>query len=380
MAQRRNTIVARKKKNYTKTKSQKDFERVAIKIAIGNEIEDEDLPRLQNDPVFYAETLHWYNQIVDITEAREFLESFLLSINNKHHDAITRVPNAWINLTSCWIARLLSRGAKLPDSAVRFFKAKLIDMAAKSDTRQDETAEPVLRYRPSVQENIRSKAGDLIFEIEQNIDKGLIEQEFDAQKWLKDQQVSSAVAQKISDKFVPIAEELQSARNQEAPDLVEAYRHMTRKQLDHSIKFYLSIVDAANVTAQNKPVVIRKSRPVDPKKKVSKIRPMKEQFGVQSLDPIKILSANELWVYNSTRNTITVYRAESSVLDVRRTTLLGYDKRTTVSKKLGRSSEELVKSVPKSSKAQLRRMIEGLKTNAPVLDRINDKTMLLRVF
>lgn len=384
----RRTVV--KRKNYTKTKAQKDIEREAIKQWLGDEISDNDLPKLATNPVMYSKALNWYRQVVDIKEARLFLESFLQKINNKHYDAICQVPDVWINSTACWIARLLSRGAKLPDSSIPFFKKALADMVAKSGAKTDKDyeSEQPIEQRPSIQANIRSKAGDLIFELEKMIDEGKAKNGFDAYKWLSDHQVSSAVASKIVAKFEPILAELLEAKQGEDKDLLEGYQHLSTKQLNLMVQFYQALIDDTNkVVVANKPVKIRKARPRKPEQVVSKMKPMKvcEEFGITSIDPKKILGAQELWVFNTTWKMLTVFRAASpGGLDVNRTAIVGWDPRVSVAKRIGRNTADDLQYVLKGSKAQLRRMMDDIKMKKSTPNKINfriaDNIVLLRVF
>jgi hypothetical protein len=96
---------------------------------------------------------------------------------------------------------------------------------------------------------------------------------------------------------------------------------------------------------------------------------------------VDIVGAEVLWVYNVKNRKIGKYVADShgGALGVKGTTIIGYDEAKSVQKTL-RKPEEQLKQFLASSKVDLRKFIENIKTTDIKLNgRINPDTILLKV-
>ena len=99
-----------------------------------------------------------------------------------------------------------------------------------------------------------------------------------------------------------------------------------------------------------------------------------------SINPVDIVGAEVLWVYNVKNRKLGKYVAEAmgGVLGVKGTTITGYDANKSTQKTL-RKPEEQIKQFLASSKVELRKYLENIKTTEIKLNgRINADTILLK--
>jgi hypothetical protein len=168
------------------------------------------------------------------------------------------------------------------------------------------------------------------------------------------------------------------------PQLKEGYSHLKKKQLDELIKFYHSLIaDAERYGDVAKKVrKPRKPRPVSVEKKLKTFKYQKEDanFKIASVNPEKLIGCQELWTFNTKYKMITVLRAaDRGGLDVKGTSIINYDEKTSVTKRTGRKPEVFVKKVMETGKIGLRKIMDEMKVAAPLSYRINENTILLRI-
>ena len=102
---------------------------------------------------------------------------------------------------------------------------------------------------------------------------------------------------------------------------------------------------------------------------------------VVSVNPLDILGAQELWVYNTKNRKLGKYVADTHVgtLGVKGTSIVGYSESVSVQKTL-RKPEQQLKDFLGSNKVQLRKFLENIKATETKLNgRINADTILLKV-
>ena len=326
----------------------------------------------------YAKALTWYNYMCTNEEAREYLVTYL-NANNRKQQAklINRVSNDWTSTTAGWIARMLTRGYELPKSSSAFFEQKIQEMIAR--VQPDESEKPTNVV--SIQERMREKALDVVGDIEELLDSG---NEFSLYDWMKARQLPAAYCNFIVNHYAPIVDELIQAYEGKDPQLKEAYSHLSKKDLKARIILFNQIVEDcerySNVTKKvRKP---RKPRTISNEKKLKHFKFQKEdgQYKIASVNPEKILGANELWTFNTKTKVVTVFRAMGPAgLQVNRTAIAGYDDQASFSRGTGRKTEDVLDKIQKGGKIVLRRLTDELKTTKPLQTRINEATILLKV-
>jgi hypothetical protein len=348
-----------------------------------------NLKYLGDEPTFtkpltqaeYGKALSWYNYMCTNSEAREYLTDYLKANGfASHAKELKRVPDTWIPSTAAWAARLIMRGYMLPDNGVT---TSFIDEQIKEALTRAKKEEPTVdtKPKPSIQDRIREKGHDIIGEIEEMIDK---EEIFSLYDWLKAREIPAVYAPMIIQHYGPWLMELIEAHNGDDEQLNEAYKHMTKKQLAERIKFFDALIDDAekygNVAKKTR--APRKPRAQSKEKILKNLKYQKEDntFKIASINPEKILGAQELWCFNTKYKVLTVFRAlDRGGLQVKRSSITGYDEKTSKSRGCGRQAEKTVYNVMNSGKINLRKLMDDLKSEKPLQERINENTILLRV-
>lgn len=340
---------------------------------------DEPELRGQLTDLQFGKALNWYNAMCSTSEYKEYTRDYLKSIKrDREAKQVMRVPDQHFPSTIGSISRLLSRGCILSDNTISFFESKLKEALSRIvEVEKPETAVE----KVSIQDRMRERASDIIGDIEEMIDSGV---EFSLYDHLQKNQIPAMYATKIIDHYRPWLEELCETYEGKCDQLKEAYKHLTKKQLEARVLFINSLIEDAerygDVTKKLR--APRKPRAVSAEKKLKNFIYMKEsnEYKIASISPDKVLGAQELWTFNTKYKLLTVFRARGPAgLDVKRTTIIGYDESTTMTKRCGRKPEYFVDKVLNGGKLVLRKLMDEAKGDAPLAARINEHTILLKV-
>lgn len=373
---RRPVIIKRKPKTIRVTKSE---QYLVNKKYMGDE------------PVFSGEmtkeelikSYNWYNYMATLPEAKQYIIDYLKAID-RLEDAkkIKSLNDNKISPTLGWICRIVSRGGIPPQEDIQYAKKILgntfdyivvDDMVESSDT------------TVSIQDRMKDRMKDIIGEVEERIDDYIHNNvEFSLYNWLKNNNIPATYCNNIIDKVTPYLEEVLEAYKGVDVQLKEGYKNYSKSQLKNIIVFFNSLItDAENYSQVRKTVrKARKPKVISVEKKIKNIKYQKEDsnYKIASISPEKIIGAQELWTFNTKYKTISVFRAiDRGGLQIKGTTLIGYDESNSFSKGTGRKTEEIIKSVLSGGKIILRKLMDQLNTDKPLATRINENTILLRV-
>ena len=370
---RRQALIQKRQKAVRVTKSE---QYIVNKKYLG----DEPLLKEGYSNAEYSHALTWYNYMCTNSEAREYIKDYLDSKGRTVElKLFKRVPDSWIPTTAAWVARIMTRGTKLPPESVHFFETKLGECLKKAETIVEEKVETQVVI--SVHQRMRERSQDIIGEIEHMLDKG---EEFSLYDWLKANEIPAAYSPMIVAHYAPWLSELLEASEGEDDQLKEAYSRLTKKQLKERILFFHKLIEDAerygSVTKKTR--APRKPRTVSNEKLLKNFKYQKEDknFKIASVNPEKIIGAQELWTFNTKYKTLTVFRAlDRGGLKVKGTSIINYDEKVSVTKRTGRKPEEIVDKVLKGGKIILRKLMDDLKGDAALTYRINENTILLKV-
>ena len=205
-----------------------------------------------------------------------------------------------------------------------------------------------------------------------------------AYEYLVKNSVPQALISKIQSVFEPRYNELKEARKGEDEQLKEGYSHYKAADFKRCEAFYDKLFQdlaAYNQTKKaTKKAAVRK--PPQKEKLVKSLKYLKQDTALKivSINPVDIVGAEVLWVYNVKNRKIGRYVAEAmgGALGIKGTTITGYDANKSTQKTL-RKPEEQIKQFLASSKVELRKYIENIKTTEIKLNgRINADTILLK--
>jgi hypothetical protein len=206
-----------------------------------------------------------------------------------------------------------------------------------------------------------------------------------AYEYLVKNLVPQALIGKIQSVFEPRYNELKEARKGEDEQLKEGYSHYKAADFKRCEAFYDKLFQdlaAYNQTKKaTKKAAVRK--PPQKEKLVKSLKYLKQDTALKivSINPVDIVGAEELWVYNVKNRKIGKYIAEDQggVLGVKGTSITGFNETKSTQKTL-RKPEEQIKQFLASSKVELRKFLENIKaTEIKLNGRINAETILLKV-
>jgi hypothetical protein len=253
-----------------------------------------------------------------------------------------------------------------------------------------EATKPKNVYVPSIQERIKEASGNIIAEIEEVVDdfidnpntfKGL-----DPVKLFRKLNVNQAHARHIRAFYEGVYAEyvmLQQPAREQEEDLREAYAHLDKAAIKRAVTLFGGILGACDlITAESK--ATRKTRAAKPKSADKLVAKMKycvtdEKYKVASINPVDIIDASEVWVFNVKTRKIGKYVAEEhATLQVKGTTLQFFDAKQSIAKTL-RKPEQQLAEFNKSGKVQLRKFLDDIKgVETKMNGRFNADTVILK--
>ena len=281
------------------------------------------------------------------------------------------------------------------------------------EVKQEEKAKQNV-YVPTIQDRIREQSIKMLEPIDEWLE-GFVEdcnsfdpKGFDIKSQLKKEQPSQAHARKMRSFFdtaladydelerMPTAGQLAKMSEEEADQwaqLKEGYAHLKKadiKKWRTAIETLLAeldfVIDQAKAT--RKP---RVAKPKSVNKLVEKLKFCKadEKYNLASISPEQIIGASELWVFNTKTRKLGKYVAANidpkgmgrngSGLQVKGTTIIGFDENLSVQKTL-RKPEVQLKEFKAAGKVALRKFLDDIATTDTKLNgRCNPDTVLLKV-
>ena len=315
--------------------------------------------------------------------------------------AFKKTKDNRVNITMGAIASCLLRG--MPAVRADFNKGR--DTAAwlrgvivetiengKNDKDDNEVVEvKSVGVQPSIQDRVRETAYKMTEEIEDAIDGFQKDPEaFDPKAFkmlnlLKGKEVKAAHARIIKTFYSRDLAELEELASGKADEqLREAYSHRSKKQIKNLIAFYQEIMMACDMLAQEAKVnrAPRKAKAVPKEKLIAKLKFKKtdEPLKLVSINPIDIIGAGELWIFNiKTRKLGRYVATEFNTLNVKGTTIINFDEFKSIQKTI-RKPEEKLKEFKLANKVALRKFLDEINaTDTKMNGRINEETILLKV-
>ena len=317
----------------------------------------------------------WYNSMVENEEARQYIKDYFKS-DKLMQKIVDKIPESKIPLTSAWLCRIATNQNRdlEPNDWVRVNND--IKYAVGSSHIEEKSKDKVVE-KSSIQDRVKERVSDIIGDVEVLVDSN---QSVNMYEWLQKNQIPAAHAKKIADYYKPLLEEYQHASTVDN----EGYQHYSKAQLKSRLGFIHSLIEdclrfSGNVKKARAP---RKKKAPTTEKLLKNFVYLKayNEYKLQSIDPATIIGAQELWTFDTKSNKLSVFRARGPAgLTVKRTAIDGYDVDTSLTKKIGRKTEETLKKVLTGGKIVLRKLMDEI-TAGPTnfTDRINKEVILLK--
>jgi len=320
---------------------------------------------------------NWYNVMAEKDDVRQYLKDYFKSDKNMVK-LIDRIPDNRLPTTAAWLCRIaVNQNRDLePNDWVRVNED--IKIAAKyvEDVKEENTKPAAVK--PSIQDRVRERVSDIIGDVEALIDKG---EKFNMYEWLQKNEIPAMHSNKIADFYQPLMEEYLNVLNGDK----EGYEHFSKKQMQEKYQTVSDMLNDCRRFSGN----VKKARAPRKKKAPTTEKLLKNftylkafnEYKLQSIDPATIIGAQELWTYDTKYSKLTVFRARGPAgLTIKRTAIDGYDVDQSLTKKIGRKTEETLKKVLTGGKIVLRKLMDEINVQPTNFsDRINNNTILCKV-
>lgn len=179
--------------------------------------------------------------------------------------------------------------------------------------------------------------------------------------------------------------ELEIARKSEDgdQDLIEGYSHIKKPMLSKILAYFNDIQVGLMETKQSKKIVrIKRKKPTDKTKLVRKLRFLESDatLNIKSVNPVDIIGASEVWVYDVKRKRLGVYASEYvNTLGVKGTAIDNYAVGKSYEKTL-RKPEEQLAAFMETRKNGLHKFTDSIRGKSmPAKTRLNANTVILRI-
>ena len=302
-----------------------------------------------------------------------------------------RSPDRAIPMTACGLVMAARQGMPMRDKELEYLKARLHEAINSDDLEPEVVADkatpvPVVRA-PTIQDRLNEKTAEHLAHFEGLYDEVIAGETVkpDAFNYLTANTVPQSQINKFEHLFTIRKGELLVAQEKRDEQVEEAYKHYKAADFKRHHAFLDAVLEALDQYRSVKKATkkARVKRAPNKEKVVSKLKYLKEEKTLKlvSINPVDIVGAAELWVYNTKTRKLFKYVADSlqGPLGVKGTSITGYDEVKSVGKTL-RKPEEKLKEFSKATKVQLRKFLEDIKaTETQGNGRINADCVLLRI-
>jgi hypothetical protein len=297
------------------------------------------------------------------------------------------IPDYYEGKFEKWVMKLAEEGAKVVEQ------------------KKEEEKSKKNVYVPSIQERIRDQAIETCDAIEEWLDgfirdkKNFDPKGFDFVSHFAKYKVSQAHARKIKGFYageleeakiiqkLPTPGEINRCKDEREADMMlqlrEAYSYMTKQDAKNYITALETLHGACDVVidaakASRKP---RAKKAPSKEKLIAKLKYLERDDKLQlvSVNPLEIIDAKEVWVYNTKTRKLGKYvAADHATLQVKGAGLQFYDEKSSIQKTL-RKPDETLKEFKKAGKVALRKFMDDIKTTDIKLNgRLNSDTIIVK--
>ena len=346
-------------------------------------------------------SLRYYNYFYSSKELKKYLVDWLKQTAGVAHklDAVTitrfaKSTDGYTPLTAPALIKAHTQGMPLLERHIKYIIGvvhrtlelddaddKVVEVDPKEKAAKIEVKAPTIQDRMNA---IADKHELHFLELEDSLYEG---KTVDPKAY--DYLIGKNVPQAMLGKIVAIFErhyaEFQEAKTTKDEDLKDAYAYMKTADWKRYDAFYTALFDGFTQYGQVKRATKKASvrKPPAKEKLVAKLKYLKTETTLKlvSVNPVDIIGAQVLWVYNAKTRKLGKYVAEElgGALNVKGTTITGYSEAKSTQKTV-RKPEVQLKEFMAANKVELRKFLENIKTTEVKLTgRINEDTVLLKI-
>ena len=335
-------------------------------------------------------SFYYYNYYYSQKDCKKYVVEWMKQTGEFQKDeirAFERSSDKACPMTMHSLIMAHRKGMPLRQRHIEFIDKCIEEAIAKAEPEVEEVkTDKVETYKPTIQDRLSEKTGELIGELEGKFDEVVANtaEKFKPYDWFTSNNVVQSQLSKYEGLFGKRKEELELAQSKKDEQLKEGYSHLKAADFKRIIGWLTDLLAAVEqyrgVKKATKKARVKKAPSKE--KVVAKLKYAKEDKGLKvvSINPAEIVGASELWVYNvKTRKLGKYIAAPYHTLSVKGTSITGYDEDKSVSKTLRKPDEQL-KEFAKAGKVALRTFLKDIKAVEVKLNgRIGTDVLLLKV-
>lgn len=330
--------------------------------------------------------LNWHNYCASDKDHVKYLEAWVKvhRVSTQKNDIAVIKAASSLDPTVCNLARMHLQGFPLNEKHTQHIHDYITSVLHAPKPKKVVAAAQATKPVVSIQDRIKQQVSRTLSDLDATIDAAFDGEEYDGDKLAGEiltQGFKGPQLKLVTDYLKANLAEWQNAYDRTDEQLVQGYSYVKRRQFKQIIDTFTEILE--KISAQQtklKTQRIVKKKPVDKKKLASKLRFMPEfpDLNLKSVNPVDIIGANMVWVYDTKTRRIGVYEGEvKDSLFVRGTKIEGY--KMTCSKILRKPEEQLAEFM-KLRKNQTMNWLDTIKAKCGELNgRTNANLILLRI-
>lgn len=275
-------------------------------------------------------------------------------------------------------------------------------IAAGKDVVEEVDEDKKQGYVPTIQDRIREQAYQVCYTIDEWLEDYKNKKDFNFAGFFAEQKVSQAHARKIKEFYyseyeeyneivnqMPTPQQIAKITDETEKDLAQQFRdgysHLAKADAKAYLNALEKLIGACNVVIEQSKTTrkprVKKAPSKD--KLVAKVKYKKQddKYQLVSANPVDLINAKEVWVFNVKNRKIGRYIADDMTgpITVKGTSIVGFDEHKSIQKTL-RKPEEQLKAFKSSGKVALRKFMDDINTTDTKLNgRLNEETVILKV-
>lgn len=325
--------------------------------------------------------LNWHNYCASEKDFMKYMEQW---IREMRPATAKQDIQAWRNLGSantsiCAMARMALQGFPLNSTHSQIIRDYVMSFANQKQVKQTVA---VVSNKPTIQDRIKNQVSSVLADLDGHMDDafdGTIPDANDLAGVILSQNFKTPQLKLVQQYLRKHLAEWHLAYSGDDEQLAEGYAYVGKRNFKKIIDSFSEVMSLVS-KQQTKVKVqrIRKKKPVDKKKMASKIRFKAEHDGIKSQNPVDIIGANTVWVYDTKRRRLGYYEAESKdSLYVKGTKIYGFK---VTCEKILRKPEEQLAEISKLRKNQTINWFDGVKAKCKELKgRMTTDILILRI-
>ena len=326
--------------------------------------------------------LNWHNYCASDKDYMKYMEQYL---REYRPTTAKQDIQAWRNLgsmntTICSMARMMLQGFPFNSNDSQRIRDYVMSFA--NYKKQVKATAPVASNTPTIQDRIRAQVSSVLSDLDVAVDEafdGNVPSSDDLAGLIMTKNFKGPQLKLVQQYLRKNIAEWYSAYNGEDEQLVEGYAYVDKRNFKKIIDAFEAVMDRiSQQQTKVKSLRIRKKKPMDKKKMASKIRFKAEHEGIKSCNPVDIIGANMVWVYDTKKRRMGYYEAEvKDSLYVKGPKIYGFK---VTCEKILRKPEEQLAEVMKLRKNQTVNWFDGIKAKCkPLKGRMTSDILILRI-